>query len=161
MSATPDSADAGEGENNMTSQSPPCDGGSSNRSMGLDAEPSAPESVEAFVKRTHRCGTCLLWSCPVGSEVGACEGYSDISTDPPNFEGVSYRDATGALMTTADCYCDMQAPIPPPGPPCRKCGEPTYQGFGLMGGGYGAYEVCEAPGCGHIEKFEEFPEDWS
>lgn len=122
--------------------------------------PSAMEALYGGApKAVHRCGNCILWSCPVGEGVGACEGYSDVATDPPAFRGISYRHATGSFMTTADGYCDMQTPIPPPGPPCPKCGADMVEGFGLMGGGYGAYEACVAPGCGHFTK-HEVPEDW-
>lgn len=64
------------------------------------------------------------------------------------------------LSLLADTYCDHQAPIPPPGPPCPDCGEPTVEGFGLAGGGYGAYEYCEAEGCGYFHKHPEMSEDW-
>ena len=46
------------------------------------------------------------------------------------------------------------------GPPCPKCGEPTGFGYGLAGGGMGAYAYCEAEGCDYFEKWQdpEYPE---
>ncbi len=35
---------------------------------------------------------------------------------------------------------------------CPKCGEPTLPGFGLMGGGYGPYVVCETDNCDFFAK---------
>jgi hypothetical protein len=35
---------------------------------------------------------------------------------------------------------------------CPECGEPTEVGFGLAGGGYGAYVFCE---CGFFSKVQE------
>lgn len=72
----------------------------------------------------------------------------------------SNLDAPRVLHRRPDTYCDHQVPIPPPGPPCPRCSQPTVQGFGLAGGGYGAYEYCETPDCGYFSKTQEFPEDW-
>lgn len=103
-------------------------------------------------RKVHRCGNCIMWSLPPGHEVGVCE----IGDHQPlqGFDGNGVQKDDGAFWTTADTYCDHQVPIPPPGPPCPKCKAPLYQGFGLAGGGYGVYELCETPGCGHFEKWE-------
>jgi hypothetical protein len=99
-----------------------------------------------------------MWSLPVGQEVGVCE-LGDLQP-AQGFEGSGVMMPDGGFYTTANTYCDHQVPIPPPGPPCPQCGEPTMEGFGLMGGGYGAYEACLTPGCGYFHKHPEMPEDW-
>lgn len=105
----------------------------------------------------HSCANCVMWSLPLGADMGTCEAHSEGEGTPPTFKpGMGLRTADGAWQTTGDSFCDYQVPIPPPGPPCRKCGAPTIQGFGLMGGGYGAYEACEAFDCGHVEKWQEY-----
>jgi hypothetical protein len=38
---------------------------------------------------------------------------------------------------------------------CPECGEPTEQGFGLAGGGYGTYVFCD---CGFFSKVQEPPD---
>lgn len=113
-------------------------------------------------KRVHSCANCIMWSLPPGADMGVCEAHSGGPDDPtpPTFvPGMGLRLATGAWQTTSDSFCDYQVPIPPPGPPCPKCKAPTIEGFGLMGGGYGAYEICDTPGCGYFNK-HEMPEDW-
>lgn len=99
----------------------------------------------------HRCGNCILWSCAPGALTGICE----IGDHQPlvGFDGNGVDTDLG-FRTTPETYCDHQAPIPPPGPPCPKCGSSLIQGFGLAGGGYGAYEFCEAEGCDHFQKWE-------
>lgn len=106
--------------------------------------------------RVHTCGNCILWSLPPGREIGVCE----IGDQQPlqGFDGNGVQKDDNLFWTTADTYCDHQIPIPPPGPPCPKCGAPTVEGFGLAGGGYGAYAYCEAPGCDYFEKWQEFGE---
>lgn len=115
--------------------------------------------TESLAKtRAHSCGNCIMWSLPPGRDIGACE----IGDMQPlqGFDGNGVMKDDNVFWTTADTYCDHQVPIPPPGPPCPKCGEPTVEGFGLAGGGYGAYEYCEAEGCGYFHKHPEMPEDW-
>lgn len=106
--------------------------------------------------RVHRCGNCIMWSRPVGSELGICE-IGDLQP-LQGFDGNGV-DTDAGFRTTPETYCDHQVPIPPPGPPCPKCGEPTVEGFGLAGGGYGPYEYCETPDCGHFQKWDAMPED--
>ncbi len=105
-----------------------------------------------MTERVHRCGTCQLWSAPPGETIGNCE----IGDEMPAFRfgGHGVHDDTNAFRTTADSFCDMQLPIPPPGPPCPKCGAPIFEGFGLAGGGYGVYQGCTAEGCDYFEKWE-------
>lgn len=44
--------------------------------------------------------------------------------------------------------------------PCPKCGaKKLYQGYGLMGGGCGAYEGCDADGCGYFSKTQDADEE--
>lgn len=38
---------------------------------------------------------------------------------------------------------------------CPLCGGDIYYGFGLMGGGYGAYEFCLNDDCGFFDKEED------
>lgn len=148
----------GEGEGSIRQSSEL--GPQADLSRDASAEPSGAESVDAFVKRTHRCGNCMWWTLAPDADMGICDAYKP-HEDPINFiPGMGLHDRKGRWLTTFDSFCDMQTPIPAPGPPCPKCGAPTAQGFGLAGGGYGAYEYCDTPGCGHFEKFEEFPEDW-
>lgn len=108
-------------------------------------------------RKVHRCGNCILWQVRPEGMTGICE----IGEHQPliGFDGNGV-DTDEGFRTTPDTYCDHQVPIPPPGPPCPKCGEPTIEGFGLAGGGYGAYEYCVADGCDHFFKHEEMPEDW-
>lgn len=41
------------------------------------------------------------------------------------------------------------------GKTCPRCGEESVlQGFGLAGGGYGPYEMCDADGCDWFAKRE-------
>lgn len=116
-------------------------------------------SLSALLERVHRCETCIMWSRPEGREVGACE-LGDMQP-LQGFDGNGVMKDDNVFWTTPDTYCDHQVPIPPPGPPCPKCGTELIEGFGLMGGGYGAYEVCGAPGCDYFNKHEEMPEDWA
>lgn len=108
--------------------------------------------------RTHSCANCIMWSLPAGGDMGVCELHEGKADDPAPatfLPGMGVRLRTGAWETTGDSFCDYQAPIPPPGPPCPKCGAPMFQGYGLAGGGCGAYEFCEAPGCDHFEKWQD------
>lgn len=111
------------------------------------------ETVTALVRRTHRCGNCIMWQQPSGREVGVCE-VGDMQP-LQGFDGNGVQKDDGLFWTTADTYCDHQVPVPPPGPPCPQCGAELHEGFGLLGGGYGAYEVCMAPGCDYIQKWPE------
>lgn len=97
----------------------------------------------------HRCGNCVLWSSAPGQTLGTCE----IGDHPLHeFRGERHRsDQDGGLRTTSESYCDSQVPIPPPGPPCPKCGAPTADGFGLAGG-YGPYTYCENDACDYFDK---------
>lgn len=76
-----------------------------------------------------------------------------IRTDAAKLYARLLQARTG--VAAPETYCDFQAPIPPPGPPCPKCGSSLHQGYGLAGGGMGAYEMCEAEGCGHFEKWQD------
>ncbi len=105
------------------------------------------------MSKTHCCATCALWSLPPGREVGVCELGDALPL--PGFDGNGVTKDDNAFWTTPESYCDLQAPMPPPGPPCPKCGEPTYSGFGLAGGGYGPYAYCTAEGCDYFEKWQE------
>lgn len=102
-------------------------------------------------RRVHRCGNCILWSVNPGGLTGICE----IGENQPliGFDGNGV-DTDAGFRTTPETYCNHQVPIPPPGPPCPKCGAETYEGFGLAGGGYGAYAGCTAEGCDYFEKWE-------
>jgi len=43
---------------------------------------------------------------------------------------------------------------------CPKCGKGhVVQGFGLMGGGMGGYEFCDADNCHYFEKEQEPKEE--
>ncbi len=42
---------------------------------------------------------------------------------------------------------------------CPKCGEPLTPGYGLMGGGIGVYQFCEADGCDYFHKTQDGDED--
>jgi len=37
---------------------------------------------------------------------------------------------------------------------CPKCGDELIAGFGLLGGGYGPWIVCNNPGCGFTKKHD-------
>jgi hypothetical protein len=102
-------------------------------------------------RRAHRCGTCLMWEASPDGLSGICENGDPRTLQ--GFEGEAVETPEG-FRTPADTYCDHQVPTPPPGPPCPKCGTPVYEGFGLAGGGYGAYAACDAEGCGYFEKWE-------
>lgn len=108
-------------------------------------------------RRVHRCGNCIMWSCAPGQEVGVCE-IGDIQP-LQGFDGNGVDADDGSFRTTADTYCDHQVPIPASGPSCPRCKTPTVQGYGLCGGGFGAYEYCKAGDCGYFHKYEEMPED--
>lgn len=98
-----------------------------------------------------RCGGCTLWSAPPGADIGCCEiGDHQLS----GFDGNGVQRDDNGFYTTADSFCDHQIPIPPPGPPCPKCGGELLEGFGLAGGGYGAYSACLAEGCGYFDKVQ-------
>ena len=100
----------------------------------------------------HRCANCTMWGALPGGLTGICE-VGDMQP-LQGFDGNGV-DTDQGFRTTPETYCDFQAPIPPPGPPCPKCGSPLHQGYGLAGGGMGAYEMCEAEGCGHFEKWQD------
>jgi len=100
----------------------------------------------------HRCANCTMWSANPGGLTGICE-VGDLQP-LQGFDGNGV-DADQGFRTTPETYCDFQVPIPPPGPPCPKCGAPLHQGYGLAGGGMGAYELCEVEGCGHFEKWQD------
>lgn len=38
---------------------------------------------------------------------------------------------------------------------CPKCGAPTLPGYGLMGGGIGAYVMCESDDCDFFAKQQD------
>lgn len=42
--------------------------------------------------------------------------------------------------------------------PCPKCGSELEMGFGLAGGGYGAYEYCTNEKCNQFTKWQEYEE---
>lgn len=42
--------------------------------------------------------------------------------------------------------------------PCPKCGSELEMGFGLAGGGYGAYEYCTNEKCNQFTKWQEHDE---
>lgn len=110
-------------------------------------------------RKVHRCGNCIMWSHPPSwvEEVGVCEiGYC---RPLQNFNGNGVDHDNGEYRTTADSWCDHQAPIPEPGPPCPKCGAPTLDGFGLAGGGYGPYTYCENDGCDYFDKTDMGPDN--
>lgn len=100
--------------------------------------------------RTHSCGNCIMWSRPEGSHAGICE-LGDQRT-AQGFDGNGVMKDDNQFWTTPETYCDWQSPIPPPGPPCPACAAPLIEGFGLAGGGYGPYEVCD--GCGYFNKHQ-------
>jgi len=134
------------------SSSDNCAASSPERGRGNPTLAIKGEAVERFVKRTHRCGNCILWLEPSEHGVGVC----DVGAMQPlqGFDGNGVMKDDNRFYTTAETYCDHQVPVPPPGPPCPKCGADLHQGFGLAGGGYGAYEACLADGCDHFEKWE-------
>lgn len=41
---------------------------------------------------------------------------------------------------------------PTPVPACPKCGAELLSGFGLAGGGFGAYVMCSADECDYFDK---------
>jgi len=106
-------------------------------------------------RRDHRCGNCIFWAANPSGLTGVCE----IGDHQPliGFDGNGV-DTDQGFRTTPDSYCDQQVPIPPPGPTCPKCGTPTCEGYGLAGGGLGAYVHCSADACDYFEKFPEFGE---
>lgn len=104
----------------------------------------------------HRCGNCIMWSLAPGADMGVCEAHSNEAGTPHTFRpGMGLRAPNGEWQTTNDSSCDYQVPIPPPGPPCPKCGADLHEGYGLMGGGIGAYEVCLADGCDYFTKWPD------
>jgi hypothetical protein len=103
------------------------------------------------VSKTHNCGNCIMWSKPPGSDLGVCE-VGDMQP-LQGFDGNGV-DTDQGFRTTPDTYCDYQVPIPV-GETCPACGQQTlFGGFGLAGGGYGSYVMCDAPACGHFEKWQ-------
>jgi hypothetical protein len=43
--------------------------------------------------------------------------------------------------------------------PCPKCGSELEMGFGLAGGGYGAYEYCTNEKCDQFTKWQEHDDE--
>ena len=110
-------------------------------------------------RKVHRCGNCIMWLESPGGLTGICE-IGDLQP-LPGFDG-NGADTDDGFRTTPDTYCDYQVPIPPPGPPCPKCGAPVVDGYGLMGGGCGVYAFCEAAGCDYFEKWPDMDDEtWS
>lgn len=100
--------------------------------------------------KIHRCGNCIGWHMTNDPDIGYCD-FGDMSA-VQGFDGNGVMTDDNRFRTTADTYCDYQVPIPEPGPPCPKCGEPTGDGFGLAGGGYGPYTYCTSDACDYFDK---------
>jgi hypothetical protein len=68
----------------------------------------------------------------------------------------------GVRMTAGDVLL-CGGPPPPDAeslpPVCPKCGADTHAGYGLMGGGMGAYVTCVTVGCDFFAKQQDSEEE--
>lgn len=92
----------------------------------------------------------MIRSCPT------CGNYDDEfrTTVCPHWAFAS-NDGNNAFEVRHDSV----GPAPAPGTfdPCPKCGSPLVVGFGLAGGGFGAYSYCSKEGCDHFDKTQDDP----